>query len=217
MALATRAKLCHRRGMVTVAEIGATAPRTRGRAAKPAVVSYVRELGESDIALLAGERGTAPRPIERIRDRHHALARVLAQGMTDTEASLVTGYDPSRISILKSDPGFRQLLADYHKIENAAAAAFEDRAAVLRNSAMNRLQDLVEDDEEPLGASTLLEIAKFGADRTGHAPVQKVQQTNVNIGLGARMQAARARLAPPPPVVDAEFSVVGGPTDASDG
>lgn len=198
--------------MVTVPDLD-FGPRTKGRASVPLSVSFVRELGPADLALLASERGIKAPVIVRIRDRHHALARVLAQGMTNTEASLVTGYDPSRISILLSDPTFKQLVDDYKKVEAGLMADFMDRATTLSLSAMDRLQDIMEDEESPPSATVTLEIAKFAADRTGHAPIQKNLNLNANVGVASRLQAARARLraitdTPSQEIVDADFRVV---------
>lgn len=179
--------------MDTVSELD-FGPRVKGRASVPLSLSFVRELGAADIALLATERGVKPTPIGAIRDRHHALARVLAQGMTHTEASLVTGYDPSRISILRSDPTFIELIEQYKKVEAGLMADFMDRATTLTLTAVNRLQELLEDDEKPVSAQTALEIAKFGADRTGHAPVQKNMNLNANVGIADRVHRARERL-----------------------
>src|SRR5262245_47529587 len=77
-----------------------------GRAAKPVFAQVTRPLREADLALLSSERGIQPVALKRITERHHALARCLATGMSATEASIVTGYSPSRISILKDDPAF---------------------------------------------------------------------------------------------------------------
>lgn len=180
---------------MTVSELAFGGPRTRGRAKKPVEVEFVRELTESDLALLASERGIKPRPIAKLRDRHHALARCLASGMKDEEASAVTGYDPSRISILKADDTFKGLVAFYHSREDAALADFQTRAAVLTLTAMEEIQERLESDEDPVPMGQLLEITKTFADRTGHAPIQRQVNLNANVDLGNRLEAARRRLA----------------------
>lgn len=169
-------------------------PRTRGRAGLPLIAEVVRELGPADFALLASERGIKPPPLVRLNDRHHSLARCLAKGMAPAEASAVTGYDPSRISILQRDPAFKELVEHYRKVENALFAEFTERATNLSLTAMNKLQELLEDDDAPVSVGTALEIAKFAADRTGHAPVNKSMNVNINADLGARMEAAKRRL-----------------------
>jgi hypothetical protein len=117
--------------------------------------------------------------------------------MTHAEAAIITGYDLSRISILKGDPSFQELLAYYRECENEALADFTARATDLTLTAMDALQDALEDSENPMPASMVLEVAKFAADRTGHAPVTKSLNVNVNADLGNRLDAARKRLRGP--------------------
>lgn len=181
--------------METVAELDISmVPRTRGRAARPLYVEFLRDLTPADIALLASERGIVAKPVQRLRDRHHSLARCLAQGMSNNEACAVTGYDPSRISILMGDPAFKDLLAHYRKIEDSLMGEFTDRATTLTLTAMNELQDRLEDKPEDISTGMLLEVVKTGADRIGHAPVAKSVNINANINLGDRLQAARKRI-----------------------
>lgn len=152
----------------------------------------MRDLSPADLALLASERQVQAPKIQRLRDRHHALAKCLAEGMSNAEAAAVTGYDPSRISILKGDASFQELVAHYRQVEDALLAEFTQRATILTLTAMDNLQEAAEAGELTVGQS--LEIAKTFADRTGHAPLQRVQQTNINVDLGGRLQAARSRL-----------------------
>ena len=48
--------------------------RTRGRAAVPVTASYVRDLGEADVALITSEKGSKAPSLKRLSDPHHALA-----------------------------------------------------------------------------------------------------------------------------------------------
>lgn len=161
-----------------------------------------RELNASDLALLATERtlpSQATMPVVvRLRERHHHLARVLATGATHTEASAITGYEPARISVLLNSPSFKGLVEDYRRLENAAMADFMERATNLSLTAIDTLQDDLERETETgesyLPASMRLELAKFAADRTGHAPVQKTFNVNANVDMGSRLAAARKRL-----------------------
>lgn len=179
---------------MTFAELDIPA-RNKGRAAKPLVIEPAGELGPADLVLLASERGIKPTEIKVLRERHHALARCLAAGMRPAEASAITGYDPSRISILKSDPTFAALVEDYRTMDANVSADFVQRTQVLSLTVVNRLQEAVEDEETSMSPGTLLEIAKFAADRTGNAPVTKNLNVNVNAELGNKLNAARRRLA----------------------
>ena len=99
-----------------------------GRQPKPLTAEFVRDLTESDLTIPATVPTTSP-PLNKIRDRHHALARVLATGTSEGEASIVTGYSLSRISILKADPQFQQLLDFYRDTSTEVVADFRARMA----------------------------------------------------------------------------------------
>jgi len=166
--------------------------RLSGRAPKPIVAVEVRELQPSDFALLATERGIEAQPLKRLGERHHALARLLAQGVSPGEASVVTGLSGSRISILKADPTFADLVAFYKDKVDAEYVGMHATLAGLSLDAANVLRDRLEEDPDALSVGQLLEAVKVGADRTGFGP--KSESTlNVNVGLAEKMQAARER------------------------
>ncbi|MGH8337366.1 MAG: hypothetical protein ACRETL_11230, partial [Gammaproteobacteria bacterium] len=110
----------------------------RGRRQKAISAVAVRPLQEADLAVLvAGERQPTPtRSIARLRDRHHAIARLLVAGKTNNEVSIMTGMDPGRISVLRSDPTFKQLVEDYRKIETGQEADFVERLQMLGMTAV---------------------------------------------------------------------------------
>lgn len=169
------------------------APRTKGRSRSPLVITAAGELCPADLALLASERGVKPTELVKLRERHHALARCLASGMSNNEASVITGYDPSRISILKGNPLFQALIEDYKTMSSGVTADFVERTNILALTAVTRMQEAMEDEESPPSLAQALEVAKYAADRTGNAPTTKTQNVNVNIGFGDRLRAARER------------------------
>ena len=176
-------------------ELNLAPRRGTGPAPKEVEVTVVRALGEGDVALLSVERAEAPQHrVSKIRDRHHALARCIAMGQTAEEASAVTGYDPGYISIMKADPTFAQLVDFYQNNESASMADFMERATVLTLSAMNEIADRLDSSPEEFSVSALLEVSKTFADRTGRAPVQRSVNVNATVDVGARMEAAPARL-----------------------
>lgn len=157
----------------------------------------VRELDETDLALLQEERGTTAAPLKRLSERHHALARCLASGMGDGDAAITCGYVASRVSILKADPAFQELLAFYSQdvtskyldMHGVLAGLSLDAAMELRE----RLESDIEADEKKISVGQLMELVKVGADRTGFGP--QSSQLNVNVDLAGRLQAARERVA----------------------
>jgi hypothetical protein len=166
----------------------------RGRRAAGLETRVIGEIGESDLALLAGSRGVQAPSVKRLRDRHHALAKALASGMSEAEASLVTGYDPSRISILKADPSFKELLANYRSIKEGAFADFQERASNVSLEYLNILADRAEEDPDSVDPAFALEVVKILADRTGHAPIAKSVQVSATVDLTDRLARARQRV-----------------------
>lgn len=175
-------------------------PRS-GRQALPLTAEFSRELVPADFSMPATQTQTAP-AIKKLRDSHHALARVLVTCGSNAEASAITGYSPSRISILKADPQFQELLSFYREGSERAVTDLRERMAGMAGSALQELSDRLEDSPEEFTPNLLKEIVKDLADRTGHAPQRgPAPSVNINVNLTDRMARARERvnerLAPP--------------------
>jgi hypothetical protein len=171
--------------------------RTRGRASRPLHFAEVRALTAADIELLAEEKGSRPSPLKRLGDRHHALARCLASGMKESDAAMACGYVLSRVSVLKSDPAFQELLAFYREDTNHQYRDMHSRLAGIASDAVDEIAERLEADsfleEKSISLGQLLEIAKMGADRSGHGP-QSSSTINVNVGIAAKLEQARRRV-----------------------
>lgn len=169
--------------------------RTRGRAPAPVVTTLVRELVPADLQMAAtANRGSVAPAIKRISERHHALARNLASGMKKEEAAFITGYDISRVSILLADPTFSELVEFYRREVTATYLDLHERLSGLAKDAADELSQRLEQDPDSISVGQLIEITKMGADRTGHGP-SSTTQVNVNVGLAARLEEARRRVA----------------------
>jgi hypothetical protein len=164
-----------------------------GRKTVPLHAEVLRELTASDIGLLATERAIKPTHVQRITDRHHALARCLASGMSVTEACLVTGYTPSRISILRGDPSFEELIEFYRQDRGAEVQDLQQKFTALAKDATTEMQERLELDPASFNVDALIDIVKLAADRSGNGPQSKTTNVNVNVNLGDRMKAARER------------------------
>lgn len=171
--------------------------RTTGRAAKPISAVLVRELDEADLVLLGEERGVKAAPLKRLSERHHALARCLAQGMTSGDAAINCGYVASRVSVLQADPAFQELVHFYRQDVNSKYLDMHGILAGLSIDAAMELRERLEADaeveEKKLSVTALIELTKLGADRTGFGP--QSSQLNVNVDLAGRLEAARKRVA----------------------
>ncbi len=168
--------------------------RTKGRAPVAVHSAVTRELNASDIVLLGGEKGSRAKPLVRLRERHHALARNIASGMKESDAAAISGYDLSRVSILKGDPAFKELIEFYREDVTRAYANLHEVLAGMSLDAALIMRERMEDDPDKLKSEIVLDIMKSGADRTGYGP-SSTQQVNVNVNLASRLEEARKRIA----------------------
>lgn len=140
------------------------------RGAKRQVVqmSYVRDLnaGDLDLILNPPPKGSLTTPLARLRASHHFLARLLAEGRRPGECSLMTGYSPSRISILQNDPAFMDLVAYYKEAAEVKYLDVHERLASLGMATLDELQERLEEQPDGFKNRELLELAEFALDRS---------------------------------------------------
>lgn len=120
---------------------------SRGRRALPLNVEVLRPIDDADIAMLETPGSTPAPALKRITDRHHSLARLLASGTPENEAAAIVGYGVARVSILKDDPAFQELLTLYRGEVNTQFSTTLEHMAGLSRDALLELRDRME--EEP--------------------------------------------------------------------
>ena len=126
----------------------ATAGATRLRA--PLRIEVVRPLTPEDFS---DDYTPLAQPIQlrEAKASHHHLAKLLAEGRSDVEASRITGYSPSYIGRLKKSPLFLDLLSHYTEVEELAAT---DYLGAMRATGMDALGELRKRlEENPKGFS----------------------------------------------------------------
>ena len=170
--------------------------RTTGRAKAPLTAELERELDEFDLDEFGKEQGIKAPAIGALRERHHALARLIAEGKKPGEAAIISRYSPSRVSILLGDPAFQELVEHYKGEVDAQFVDFQKKLAELGVDAAVVLQERLEDGEQAkeFSNAALMQLVSISADRTGHGPSQK-SEVNVKIGLADRITAAKERVA----------------------
>lgn len=174
---------------------------TPKRASRDLVIEVLREVTDADRAMLAsldgvtGTSGTAT--IKRLRDSHHRAAKAFALGWNMTQVGHHTGYSISRLSVLKADKSFQDLIEVYRKAGTDELLEYSDVATgnMIRGEMIvqDTLQDII-DREAPLTLTELrpvLDIIHARQDRFGY-PKQAVNH-NVNHDFAGRLQAARQR------------------------
>ena len=160
-----------------------------------------RELTAADLATLGQERGSRPPSIKRLTDMHHWIAQLVSRGEAGYSIALATGYSQSRISILKSDPTFQELVAHYqaevsevHKDFYVNTAA---KIAALHNDTIDYLHDRISEAHQTMDPTfqvrDALDIAKYSADRSGFGPSTKSQSLNLNVDIAGQLEAGRRR------------------------
>lgn len=176
-----------------------TSVSIRGRARAPRDLKYhvVRELTPADIALLQADRKSTVPAIKKLRDSHHRIARCFAAGMTDLQVSMQTGYSFSRLSILRTDNSFKDLIETYRKAGVEAFAEYSDIAMGNMVKGERLIEDSLEsvgEREAPLELGELrpvLEIVADRADRFGYP--RKSTNVNLNLDFAGKLESARRR------------------------
>ena len=136
-----------------------------------------KDLTRADLAKGAtADLGFKAPTLALIRDIHHKVAELLASGLRPIEVSRITGMSSVRISVIKNDPTFIELLKFYREGQQEEAVKDVNRLQMLSRTAVGELQSRIEERPEEMKTADVLKIAAFGADRTGHGPSTTVNQ-----------------------------------------
>lgn len=175
-------------------DLGLNIFRTVGRASSPPVVTAKRELSPADLVLLSVEKGSKAPALKRIRDSHHSIARLVSEGRPAAEISLITGYSISRLSILKSDPAFMELVEFYRETKTEVHADVTVRLQQALLTSIEIMNEKLEDTPvEEIDFKDLQGNIKILADRTGFGPT-KTTQVDLKVGFADRLEQARLRM-----------------------
>lgn len=156
----------------------------------------LRPLTGADVALLREAPARAPSAIRRISDRHHCVARAIAAGVPPSQAAAFYGYSPSSISALKNDPTFKELLTVYRSEGDQLRRDLFEKLTGMTHDAIDIIQERMEDEDErkKIPLSTVMEVVKLGANRTGFGEASTVNQNvSVHTDMAERMAAARRK------------------------
>lgn len=159
--------------------------KTKGRKLSALELEILGPIEPQD--LIAREEGGLPTSeaptITKLRGIHHEIAQLLAQGLSETEVSAITSYSLSRISILKRDPSFKDLVAFYQKQKTEQFADVQKRLATLSLDAIGEIQERLAEKPDSISTSQLIELSKVTLDRAGYSPVAKSQ--NISVSMSA--------------------------------
>lgn len=174
--------------------LGLNTSRTSGRATKPlptVVSSRPLEVAEVD-AIGEREIGIKATPLQRLSARHKHIARDVANGTPTSLIAAEYGMSVSRISILKQDPTFMELVALYGAEKEVQHRQADELSVLLGVDAMSELHTRLEDEPEEFTNSELLAVYRSTLDRGGYAP-KRTEQKTVTINFGDKLAEARQR------------------------
>jgi hypothetical protein len=172
-----------------------------GRRASSVPFAVSRELTAEDLLATGEAASIQALPIKSLRQSHHQLARLVAQGEKPAVISEITGYSINRISVLKSDPQFTELVTHYTEMEQAqhqiSRADFHERLAAIGYDSIEILHERLLEDADSITTAELLKILEAAADRTGHGKTSTVNANVTSLVLTAEELAEiRSQSAP---------------------
>ncbi len=158
----------------------------------------LRDIQPKDLPVLAQEarernwtRDESPtRMLQTLRTGHHHLAQLLAAGVSPTEASFITGRSVGTIYSLQKDPAFVELLTYYASQQQERDFDAFKRLVTLGGTAMEILQERLEENPEKFTNNELRQLIESSMDRSA-APAKgdpraaqgKSAGLNVNINF----------------------------------
>lgn len=160
--------------------------RGRGKSPAPLGVCVERPLTREDIEEIGTKEVgvSAPPPISQLRDSHHEVARLMAQGFRQVDISRKTGYSQSRLSVLKNDPAFSELVESYREVVEEVFIDTNHKLKSLTDDGISIMHERLLDDPDSISDTLLLDLIKAVADRAGFAPVSKSLNLNATLDGG---------------------------------
>ena len=123
----------------------------------------------------------SPGIVKKLSQRHRSLARMLASGASPGDCARILRYDPSRVSVLQTDPSFKAMVSYYEAVRDEEFRASSEKLADLTETVIDELQTRLEDSPGEFSASQLTELLKTAADRTGLGPTSTQRHLHVAV------------------------------------
>lgn len=144
-------------------------PPGKGRRPAPVAYGQPRPLSEADIASMWDPQVEGAKAIPRIktlRYNHHLLAKAVASGKSLLECSQLSGLTGSRISDLKNDPAFQELVSFYAEELHEVYVDVHQRMAALGTSVLEELTERFDAEPEKFTKRELMDLFTTVADRS---------------------------------------------------
>ena len=163
------------------------------RAGQLPVVLGTALIEPTDVATLSEARGTKPLPLQRLSNRHHVLAEAVASGKSTSECAILAGLTASRVSVLKGDKTFQDLVAWYRTQAARGHDLMRGELIGLSFDSVTEARRRVEEEPDQVSTDELIRLGQLGLDRTGYGPKREESKT-LTLNFGDRLNAARKRV-----------------------
>ena len=135
--------------------------------------------------------------VDKMRDSHHQLARLLAEGQKVVDISFTTGYSAVHISRLQGDPAFQELVNHYRDVVEVKYVNVHERISALAVDTVQEIHERLREQPDDFTVAGLTELAKLTLDRSGFGPTKTVNSTSVTAQVTpddlARIRAQRTQ------------------------
>lgn len=146
-----------------------------GLEVRPTITTCTIEgsLEEEDLRQLLVDPATLPNEddpsdLKKIREKHHHVARLLADGLSQRLVSQICGYSEAYLSVLLNNPSMQELIELYRIQNGKATQLVVEKMKTVGLKALEQLDEAL--DDKKLNNQELLSAAKLGLDRAGHGP-----------------------------------------------
>lgn len=120
----------------------------------------------------------------RMKIRHHEMARRLAIGERQVDIAREMGVTQSHLSILINTSGmFQELVREYQEVRTSEVMNFDTKIKVAAITSLERLDDVLQDDDTNLSPDFLRRCTNDLLDRAGHSPVHRSEARIAHLGL----------------------------------
>ncbi|KKL58583.1 hypothetical protein LCGC14_2223890, partial [marine sediment metagenome] len=139
--------------------------------------THTADLTTTDLGRLGPASTPRKKSTMTLRDSHHHIARLMAQGIRTFEIAALTNFSAGRISQLRSDPAMLGLIAEYREdvdlAHHAAIQAVAERVGLLAGDTMREVHKRLDEDPSAMRDANLLKLLTITLDRSGHGPTSK--------------------------------------------
>lgn len=137
----------------------------------------LRQLAEGEDAPMAEDNAVVvtggPLGPQQLAFRQRMMAKLVAQGLPDTQVANAIGVSAMTVRNARSRPDFQELVCAMQEYIADELSTPKRAIEQLMTTAMEAIQHRVVTEYDTVGINSLVDVFRTAADRCGHAPVNK--------------------------------------------